>query len=200
MSTLTNGHFFEMSATRVALLLTDVTSERDGQGDILWSGGPGQDSEGHVRGAHSYYCIYGKSPSEAAEMIKNIPSRKAAETVKAVGARDTPPTTKIACGQYYNNEEQGPFDLFADGHYENLATGTSMSSVRVDSCGICIVFRYVMIRILSYILREAWANNITAGDVTLKATLCGLVDPANMPVSPSRVARAITASTANTQA
>jgi hypothetical protein len=115
----------------------------------LWSGGPGQNSEGHVRGAQSYYCIYGKLPSAAAEMIKNIPGRKAiteaAETVEAVGARDTPPTTKIACGQYYNNEQQGPFDLLANGNYENLALGTSMTSVRVDSCGICIVFRYVNI-------------------------------------------------------
>jgi hypothetical protein len=106
-------------------LLTNYGSERDAQGDILWSGGPGQDSGGTVRGAQSYYCIYGKSPEEAAEIIENLPGRKtageASEALKTIIARDTPaPTLNISCGVYYNNLQQGPFDLFANGFYENL--------------------------------------------------------------------------------
>jgi hypothetical protein len=163
----TNEHFLEGIVTCNGSLLIDATSERDGQGDILWSGGPGQDSGGTVRGAQSYYCIYGRQAGEVTDQIKNFPGHtvygtptgeaawiiknttghnavaEAAETVKAVGACDTPTTTKVACGQYYNNQQQGPFDLFANGNYENLALGTTMTSARVDSCGICIVFRYI---------------------------------------------------------
>jgi hypothetical protein len=114
-----------------ASLLTNGTSGRDAQGDILWSGGPGQDSGGKAKGAQSYFCLSGK------EDPKDLPAG-----IKSIEARATlPRAPAIACGQYYNTAQQGPFDLLANGAWENLAPGTGMSSIRVDNCGICMVFK-----------------------------------------------------------
>jgi hypothetical protein len=122
MSSITNQLSF-------ASLLTNATSGRDAQGDILWSGGPGQDSGGKAKGAQSYYCLSGKGdPKDLPAGIKTVESR----------ATHAP---AIACGQYFNTAQQGPFDLLANGAWENLAPGTGMSSIRVDSCGICMVFK-----------------------------------------------------------
>jgi hypothetical protein len=120
-----------MSSTtnQAASLLTNGTSGRDAQGDILWSGGPGQDSGGKAKGAQSYYCLSSK------ENPKDLPAG-----IKTIEARATS-APAIACGQYFNTAQQGPFDLLANGTWENLALGTGMSSMRVDSCGICMVFK-----------------------------------------------------------
>jgi hypothetical protein len=109
-------------------LLTQV-SERDAQGDILWSGGPGQSDGGKARGGQSYYCIYGKmSATESAEFVK---------TVRSLNARS--PT--IGCGNYMDNREVGPKDLLATENYQNLELNTYMTSINNVSCGICMVFK-----------------------------------------------------------
>jgi hypothetical protein len=114
---------------RSILLLTNVTSERDAKGEALWFGGPGTDTGGKVRGAQSYYCVYGKSPAEEA----------AAKPIKTIDTRDA----SVTCGRYETwTSITGPTELVSDGFWHNLPLGETMKNIRVEApCGICVVFR-----------------------------------------------------------
>jgi hypothetical protein len=129
---------------RTLLLLTKNTSGRDAQGDILWSGGPGQGSQGKVRGAQSYFCIFGKSPAEELEIIANLRARniigiEAAKPVRTIGIRNA----QVTCGRYETTTSiTGPYEMVADGFWHNLPLGEIMKNIRVEApCGICMVFR-----------------------------------------------------------
>jgi hypothetical protein len=129
---------------RSILLLTNVTSERDAKGEALWFGGPGTDTGGKVRGAQSYYCVYGKSPAEEAEIIANLRARstlgvEAAKPIKTIDTRDA----SVTCGRYETwTSITGPTELVSDGFWHNLPLGETMKNIRVEApCGICVVFR-----------------------------------------------------------
>jgi hypothetical protein len=111
----------------------------------MWSGGPGQIAGEAVKGAQSYYCLNGKESKD----IRTIDARgknsnnKPAKMIRTNDARDnTTSPSAIVCGWYYNDLQQGPFDMIADGFWHNLDEGRIMTSVRVyDPCGICMVFK-----------------------------------------------------------
>jgi hypothetical protein len=110
----------------------------------LWFGGPGSNSEGKVRGAQSYYCVFGKSPAEEAEIIANLRARntvgvEAAKLIRTTDTRDT----QVTCGRYETfSSIQGPYEMVADGFWHNLPLGETMKNVRVEApCGICMMFR-----------------------------------------------------------
>jgi hypothetical protein len=50
----------------------------------------------------------------------------------------------IECGYYLKVEEEGDMPLYANGHYENLDLFTHMVGIVVKTCGICMVFAYVI--------------------------------------------------------
>ncbi|KAF1919955.1 hypothetical protein BDU57DRAFT_536887 [Ampelomyces quisqualis] len=133
-----NGHYENLEeATHMITIINQscgicmVFKERDAQGDIMWSGGPGQEALQQVRGGQSYFCIYGKkSVDEAVEAINNL---------RAVNdERDT----SAACGTYTDKVADHPLELLVNGKtYENVALGTHMISISNISCGICMVFK-----------------------------------------------------------
>lgn len=65
------------------LSLTSLSSGRDAQGAIKWSGGPGQGTALKVKGSQSYYCIYGELPVVAGTQAPTVAARD------AIDARDT---------------------------------------------------------------------------------------------------------------
>ncbi|KAH3941971.1 hypothetical protein HBI56_063520 [Parastagonospora nodorum] len=106
-----------------------VFRERDAQGDILWSGGPGQGATDKVRGGQSYYCI-----------DRSLPPRVGAtDSDKVVSTRDPISPMRI-CGNYWDDRHQHPQDAFANGHYENVEINTVMWGFNNFDCGICMVF------------------------------------------------------------
>jgi hypothetical protein len=109
--------------------LTCEISGRDATGDTLWSGGPGQGASSQVRGGQSYYCISDHSVPATLGTVKDVD----------VATRDTS-AHQQGCGQYFDNTQTGPIDLLANGHYENVASGTNIWSIQNISCGICIVW------------------------------------------------------------
>jgi hypothetical protein len=53
-----------------------VYSGRDAQGATVWSGGPGQGATVRVKGAQSYYCIYGQKSAPAEAQVPNVTARR----------------------------------------------------------------------------------------------------------------------------
>jgi hypothetical protein len=111
----------------------------------MWSGGPEQLAGEKVKGAQSYYCLSGKESNDFSTIDAGgkYSNDKPAKVIRTIDAHNNIPSAAApVCGLYYNDLQQGPFEMTADGFYHNLDEGRGMTSVRVfEPCGICMVFR-----------------------------------------------------------
>lgn len=142
----------------------NVRSGRDVQGDELWWGGPGTSISKQVKGAQSYYCIYGDLPPNmnATGIVKAIAHRETAppssvttrdtavmsspikELIKIIRSKTNGLKKRVFCGNYtaiIPGVEEQVFSIAANGHYDNTIENATMTSFSNQICGFCVVFK-----------------------------------------------------------